>query len=60
MAEEECFVIEDSKNGVAAAKSAGMKCLGYQSPNSRHQDACLASRIISSIGEMALDMLMVL
>lgn len=34
----ECIVIEDSKNGVLAAKAAGMACLGFVNPNSGNQD----------------------
>lgn len=28
-----CLVIEDSKNGIAAAQNAGMTCIAYQPPN---------------------------
>ena len=35
---EECIVIEDSKNGVSAAKSAGMRCIGFNNTNSGDQD----------------------
>jgi len=34
----DCLVIEDSKNGVLAAKAAGMKCVGYKNPNSGNQN----------------------
>ena len=33
-----CLVIEDAKLGVEAAKSAGMKCIGYRNPHSGNQD----------------------
>ena len=33
----DCFVVEDSENGVKAAKSAGMKALGYVNPTSGNQ-----------------------
>ena len=33
----DCFVVEDSENGVKAAKSAGMKTLGYINPTSGYQ-----------------------
>ena len=33
----ECLVVEDSENGVKAAKSAGMKALGYINPTSGNQ-----------------------
>jgi beta-phosphoglucomutase family hydrolase len=34
----QCLVIEDAKLGVEAAKSAGMKCIGYRNPHSGNQD----------------------
>lgn len=34
---KECIVVEDSKNGVIAAKAAGMKCIGFQNINSGNQ-----------------------
>lgn len=43
---EACIVIEDSTNGVAAAKAAGILCLGYHSENSKHQDLSQADFII--------------
>jgi len=49
---EECIVIEDSKNGVEAAKSAGMKCIGFQNPNSGNQDLSSADMVINSFSEI--------
>jgi HAD superfamily hydrolase (TIGR01509 family) len=46
---EECIVIEDSKNGVLAAKKAGMKCIGFKNINSGDQDLSKADCIVSSI-----------
>lgn len=46
---EECIVIEDSKNGVLAAKKAGMKCIGFKNPNSGDQDLSKADCIVNSI-----------
>lgn len=43
---DECVVIEDSKLGVEAAKSAGMKCVGYRNPNSGDQDLSEADMIV--------------
>ena len=45
---QECLVIEDSTNGVKAAKSAEMRCVGFQNLNSGNQDLSDADMIISS------------
>jgi HAD superfamily hydrolase (TIGR01509 family) len=44
---ENCIVIEDSTNGIKAAKSAGIYCIGYDSINSKLQDYSLADTVIS-------------
>ena len=44
----ECIVIEDSSNGIKAAKLAGMKCIAYRNLNSGEQDLSLADHIIDS------------
>ena len=49
----ECIVIEDSANGVAAAKAAGIYCIGYASPNSAGQDLSLADRVIQDFSELS-------
>ncbi|WP_160687896.1 HAD family hydrolase [Clostridium sp. C2-6-12] len=49
---EECVVIEDSKNGVLAAKKAGMKCIGFKNANSGNQDLSNADFIVNSIVEI--------
>ena len=49
---EECIVIEDSKNGVEAAKSAGIKCIGFENPNSGKQDLSSADMVINSFSEI--------
>jgi len=51
---EDCLVIEDSGHGVKAAKAAGMKCIGYQNPNSGNQDLSKADRIVHSIRDIQL------
>jgi HAD superfamily hydrolase (TIGR01509 family) len=48
----ECVVIEDSTNGVKAAKAAGMKCIGYNNPSSVNQDISPADLIIDSFAEL--------
>jgi len=46
---KDCLVIEDSKHGVQAAKSAGMKCIGFVNPNSGNQDLSKADYLTDSI-----------
>lgn len=48
-----CVVIEDSNNGVVAAKKAGMKCIGFLNPNSGSQDLNEVDRLIQSFGELS-------
>ena len=43
---ENCVVIEDSPHGVAGAKSANMRCVGFQNPNSGNQDLSQADLLI--------------
>lgn len=52
---ENCLVIEDSMNGVRAAKAANMKCIGYKNPNSGDQNLSDADWIISSFDEFDLE-----
>ena len=49
----ECIVIEDSANGVAAAKAAGIYCIGYASPHSAGQDLRLADHVIQDFSELS-------
>lgn len=49
----ECMVIEDSTNGIQAAKSAGIYCAGFMSPHSSHQDYSKADIIISDFKEIS-------
>jgi HAD superfamily hydrolase (TIGR01509 family) len=51
---EECIVIEDSKNGVLAAKKANMKCIGFKNVNSGEQDLSKADFIVNSIREITI------
>ena len=50
---ENCLVIEDSKSGTIAAKSAGMKCIGFRNPNSGNQDLSAADLIVNNINEIS-------
>lgn len=46
---KDCVVLEDSCNGVKAAKAAGMKCIAYINPNSGIQDVSLADCAVSTL-----------
>ncbi len=52
----ECLVVEDSENGVKAAKSAGMKALGYINTTSGKQDLSLADFITDDFKKISIDM----
>ena len=54
---ENCVVIEDSYNGITAAKKAGMKCIGYQNPSSGNQDLSAADLIIKSFKQISIDVI---
>jgi beta-phosphoglucomutase len=47
-----CIVIEDSTNGVRAAKAAGIYCVGYNSIHSKSQDLSEADVIINHFAEL--------
>lgn len=49
---ENCIVIEDSTNGVKAAKAAGIFCVGYNSEHSKLQDLSLADIVINHFDEL--------
>lgn len=49
---ENCMVIEDSTNGVEAAKGANLKCVGYNSFHSKYQDLSKADVIIEHFNEI--------
>ncbi|TGK49745.1 HAD family hydrolase [Leptospira bouyouniensis] len=45
---DHCVVIEDSTNGIKAAKAANMFCIAYYNPNSGNQDLTQADLIINN------------
>lgn len=49
---DHCMVIEDSTNGIAAAKAANIYCVGFKSPHSANQDYSKADRVITSFDEI--------
>lgn len=49
---ESCIVIEDSTNGIKAAKAAGILCVGYNSIHSEAQDLSIADFVINHFNEL--------
>ena len=49
---ENCIVIEDSTNGIKAAKAAGILCIGYNSIHSEAQNLSQADVIINHFNEL--------
>jgi HAD superfamily hydrolase (TIGR01509 family) len=49
---DECLVIEDSTNGIKAAKAAGIFCVAFKSPHSKNQEYTAATKIISNFKEI--------
>jgi beta-phosphoglucomutase family hydrolase len=52
---KDCVVIEDAAHGVAAAKAAGMKCVGFANGNSGNQDLGKADLIVSALNALTLE-----
>ncbi len=50
----QCLVIEDSRNGVAAAKAAGMKCIGFKDPAHNQQLLYDADLVIDSMEKLSI------
>ena len=48
----ECMVIEDSTNGIEAAKAANVFCVGYDSFHSKNQDYTKADLVIKTFEEV--------
>lgn len=53
----QCLVIEDSTNGIRAAKKAGMYCIGYQNPNTGQLDLTQADAVVSALSEISIEMI---
>lgn len=54
---EHCMVIEDSTNGIAAAKAANIYCVGYNSVHSKNQDYSRADLMIQDFIEVSYDLI---
>ena len=52
---ENCIVIEDSSNGILAAKGAGIFCIGYDSIHSKMQNLAAADMVIREFSELGYD-----
>lgn len=53
----ECVVIEDSTNGIEAAITAEIYCIGFKSPNSKNQVYDKADKIITDFEEIKFEKL---
>lgn len=51
----ECLVVEDAKLGIEAAKSAGMRVIGYRNPNSGDQDLSRADMIVYDFSGLSVE-----
>ena len=49
----ECMVIEDSTNGIEAAKAADIFCVGFDSPHSKNQVYANADKVIANFSEIS-------
>lgn len=54
---ENCIVIEDSTNGIKAAKSAGIYCVGYISEHSKDQHLDEADLVINHFKELTAEVI---
>lgn len=55
-----CLVIEDSSNGVIAAKMAGMFCVGYASSHTGIQDLSMADLVVQNLNEITPEAILLL
>ncbi len=51
---EGCVVVEDSTHGIAAAKAAGMYCIGYEGPSSVNQSYDKADKVVGEFSNKLL------
>jgi HAD superfamily hydrolase (TIGR01509 family) len=52
---KDCIVIEDSKNGVIAAKEANMLCIGYNDIETLDQDLSIADLVVTNIKDITVE-----
>lgn len=53
----QCIVIEDSTNGVCAAKKAGMNCIGFRNISSGNQNLSQSDLVINCFSELDIKVL---
>lgn len=51
----DCLVLEDSRNGIIAAKAAGMRCIGYVNLNSGNQDLSQGDEVVHKVSDIKLE-----
>lgn len=51
---DNCVVIEDTTNGVKAAKAAGMYCIGFRNPDYPELDLSLADAIVTDLKDIVI------
>lgn len=56
MKPEQCLVIEDSNNGVTAAKSAGMSVIGFRNLEVANQELKPADHVVTSMKDITLEL----
>lgn len=49
---KDCIVVEDSNNGIIAAKAAKMRTIGFKNPSSYNQDLSIADIVVNSFSEL--------
>ena len=49
---EDCLVIEDSDNGIRAAKAAGMRCIAFEGPGANPANQKQADAVIKSFDQL--------
>lgn len=54
---QQCLVIEDSANGIRAAKDAGMFCIGYKNTGTGDQNLSFADVVVSDLSRINLELL---
>lgn len=52
----DCIAVEDSANGVAAAKAAGMYCIAFVPPKAVPQDVSAADKIVASLQDIVISL----